>query len=217
MDELDLVISTFAKEKSNVFFVQIGAGDGVTHDPIYEYVLRYKWSGLLVEPVAYVYERLRENYRDSEDLIFENCAVDTRLGVREIWYLAETEDSLPFWYHQLGSFFPQVVLKHVNEIPAIDNYVVRESIRCETLASLFEKHQIDNIDLLSIDVEGYDFTIIQELDFSLYHPEVIIYEQIHLDELQRRNCLSYLSSKGYKLYEAEFNTVAYSQKLPVLL
>ena len=49
------------------FFVQIGANDGrslggtpgVTDDPIFEYVHTYRWSGLLVEPIPYLFDRLR--------------------------------------------------------------------------------------------------------------------------------------------------------------
>lgn len=57
-------------------FVQVGANDGVFVDPLRQYILTRGWSGILVEPQADVFERLKENYADCADrLIFENVAV----------------------------------------------------------------------------------------------------------------------------------------------
>ncbi len=42
-----------------VTFVQIGANDGVWNDPIEPYLRGEKWRGVLVEPVPYVFARLK--------------------------------------------------------------------------------------------------------------------------------------------------------------
>src|SRR5207245_6466419 len=42
--------------------VQIGSNDGVANDPINESLRARRWSGVLVEPIPYLFERLRANY-----------------------------------------------------------------------------------------------------------------------------------------------------------
>ena len=38
-------------------FVQVGAHDGVMHDPLREFILKNKWNGLLIEPQLLIEER----------------------------------------------------------------------------------------------------------------------------------------------------------------
>src|SRR4051812_3493548 len=45
-----------------VFFIQIGAFDGRTGDQIHDYVVRYGWPGILVEPQPVVFEELCRTY-----------------------------------------------------------------------------------------------------------------------------------------------------------
>ena len=54
------VLAAFARATAQrrVVFVQIGSNDGVTSDPLQYFVDRYAWSGILVEPVPHVFERL---------------------------------------------------------------------------------------------------------------------------------------------------------------
>ena len=52
----------FSRIPDDFFFVQIGANDGINHDPLHEYVTKYNLSGLVVEPQPDVFELLRKNY-----------------------------------------------------------------------------------------------------------------------------------------------------------
>lgn len=38
----------------NVFFIQVGANDGKSFDPIYDAVKTYGWSGVVMEPLSRV-------------------------------------------------------------------------------------------------------------------------------------------------------------------
>lgn len=50
------------QKNANFFFRQIGANDGVLGDPLHDSVLRHKLTGLLVEPLPNLCERLKANY-----------------------------------------------------------------------------------------------------------------------------------------------------------
>ena len=45
------------------FFLQIGAFDGESRDPLFQAVRKYGLNGVLVEPQKPTFERLCENYR----------------------------------------------------------------------------------------------------------------------------------------------------------
>src|SRR5262249_42258691 len=57
-------------------FVQVGANDGRYGDPIARFALRFPWRGILIEPQADVFARLRENCPSAGDrLNLENLAI----------------------------------------------------------------------------------------------------------------------------------------------
>src|SRR5579862_4142758 len=55
-----------SKELSERVFVKVGANDGITGDPCSDILLgNTNCRGLLIEPVPYVFDRLRANFKDS--------------------------------------------------------------------------------------------------------------------------------------------------------
>jgi hypothetical protein len=48
--------------KGNVYVLQIGACDGSSFDPIYPFIQKYGWAGLLVEPLPDLFERLEDTH-----------------------------------------------------------------------------------------------------------------------------------------------------------
>src|ERR1035438_3422409 len=43
-------------------FIEVGANDGEFDDPLREYIVKYPWKGVLIEPQPDVFERLKANY-----------------------------------------------------------------------------------------------------------------------------------------------------------
>ena len=74
------VLAVEAAADHDFFFVQIGANDGVRNDPLWETVTRLRLRGLLVEPVPDLFARLKANYSDCPNLLFEQAAVAHRAG-----------------------------------------------------------------------------------------------------------------------------------------
>src|SRR5829696_1072602 len=59
--------------KTDVFFVQVGSNDGVQGDPIHDLIIsRQNWRGIFIEPISFLFSRLRKNYGDSARFVFEN-------------------------------------------------------------------------------------------------------------------------------------------------
>ncbi|MGH8476088.1 MAG: FkbM family methyltransferase [Methylococcales bacterium] len=207
--KLETVLDQFGKV-DDFFFIQIGANDGVSHDPLYRHVQRFGWRGILIEPVKFYFDLLKKNYANSNRLIFENIAISERNEYRDFFRIREDLDFLPRWTKGLGSFKRDVVLKHRWIIPHIQQYIVQELVECVCFRALLERHAVDKIDLIMVDTEGYDFEIIKQIDFSLARPKVILYEHKHLSHTDRLNCERLLKDWNYRLDKHFSNTLAYA-------
>lgn len=207
------LVDALSRTRKNIFFLQIGSNDGVTGDPIHFFVTRDKWAGILVEPVGYVFDRLVENYRGHDNLIFENLAVSDKKEKKDFWYLKNTEDELPIHYDQIGSFFRPLVMKHRKSIPNIEKFIVKKQIDCLPLSEIIGKHNVRKVDLIHIDTEGYDCEVIKQIDFDRFDPVILIFEHKHLREDDLKACICNLYAKGYSLIREAGNTIAFKASL----
>jgi FkbM family methyltransferase len=186
----------------SVYVVQIGSHDGKTGDPIRSLLLQnLSWATLFVEPVPFLFERLRQNYADSPRFRFENVAIGQRSGVTTFYYIDEAAKEhvpeLPGWFYQLGSFDRDHISRHfgsaVNRL--IDRFIVTADVPTLSLAALLERNNVDQIDLLHVDAEGYDWEIVRQLDLTRYNPEVILFEHKHLSIEAKSEARAFLQDR----------------------
>lgn len=202
------VLRQCATASNDFFFVQIGANDGRIYDPIYPYVTRYNWRGILVEPVEYYFNKLKKNYEKNTRLIFENMAISTKDEIRDLYRIKEGIEYLPKWCGGLGTFNLDVLLTHKWAIPNLEDYIVTTKVNCISFESLLAKHEVARIDLLLIDTEGYDYEIIKQIDFTKIRPRIIAYEHKHLNKIDRKHCECLLKDHNYTLTRHIANTLA---------
>jgi len=209
-EKLDKIMIDYNKKHKDFFFVQIGANDGFKADPMYLYVRKYGWKGILVEPVSYIFEKLKENYKGIKNISFENVAIGDKDGYKNFFRLKKIEDrDAPLWYDEIGSFLKENVLKHKDKFPDLEKYLITEKIRCLTLNSLFNKYNLKKIDFLQIDTEGYDYYIVKQIPFDSIKPKMIRYEDRHLPLEQQKYCKNLLIKNGYTLIQITGDTFAY--------
>ncbi|MGH8658039.1 MAG: FkbM family methyltransferase [Gammaproteobacteria bacterium] len=209
----DSLVCDRSARSDDFFFIQIGANDGRRHDPIFRYITQYGWRGILVEPVPSYFSRLKHNYRTFPQLIFENSAISNADGERDFYRVQEGQDHLPDWCRGIGTLYPQVLLKHRWLIPGLQDYVVKERVKCLSFNSLLEKHKVRKIELLLIDAEGYDYEIIKQVDFKRLPPAIVCYEHKHLSRAHRLACERSLTTHGYAVVHRLGNTLAYLHDL----
>jgi FkbM family methyltransferase len=208
------VLTAFAKDTAHdpVTFVQIGSNDGTTDDPLRALTEAYGWSGVLVEPVDYVFARLEQERGSDARLRLENAAIGDHDGQSTFFCLRQgrSEEHLPDWHDQLGSFSLETLLsaEHEEEIPEIRDLVVTTTVRTLTFASLCSKHGIERFDLLHIDAEGYDWEILRQIELEHYRPSVVLYEHKHLSFADRRCAETRLEIGGYACHQTVFDTIA---------
>jgi FkbM family methyltransferase len=202
-------VEAFAGAYPEAFFIQIGANDGEQRDPLRREVLHRRWRGLLIEPLPDVFERLQRNYAGVERVELLNIAIADSDGSRPLWHLAPSDDpGLPPWYDALGSFRRDVVLRHRDFIPDIDERIVSTEVTCITPETLCLRHDLSDVDVVQVDTEGYDYEILRRLPFERLRPRLVIYEHHHLSPEDRAEAQALLRSKGYELFEESLDTVA---------
>lgn len=206
--EIEAIMHAFAASHKDVYFIQIGAADGISGDPIFGFVKTRRWRGILVEPVPYLFEKLKRNYAGCENLIFENVAISNKEEIKDFWFPKDIPGQ-PDWFYQLGSFSREIILRHSDAIPELDQMIDRIPLECISLANLLSRNGVVKVDLLQVDTEGYDFEIIKQIDFSSCKPKIIVYEHKHLTTLDRSECAAHLQKQGYQLVEENINTIAF--------
>jgi FkbM family methyltransferase len=202
------VMAAFARRYRDAVFVQLGSNDGAKHDPLRAAFLKTRWTGVMVEPVPYVFARLRANYGSCARVRLENVAVAAQSGSLPFYYVAQAGAgaALPDWYDELGSFRRDVVLRHAGLIPGLEARIVTAQVPCLTLAELCRRNHVARIDLLHMDLEGYDYELIKSIDFAQARPVLLIYEHKHLDEADRARCREHLRRAGYLAFEEHADT-----------
>ncbi|GAP97625.1 FkbM family methyltransferase [Leptolyngbya sp. NIES-2104] len=205
-DPIDCIFYTYSLNHQPSF-IQIGSNDGINGDPIYGFILKWNWSGIKVEPVRYVFEKLEKNFRDFPNIALENSAIAKESNAQKFYYLRQDENA-PEWYSQLGSFSLPTILKHEQWIPDLQERLISCNVVCQTFEQLCYKYDVREIDVIHIDTEGYDFEIIKLIDFRRFSPSIVLYEHKHLSQSDQAACRQYLEEFGYQFISTPRDTLA---------
>lgn len=203
------IIRRMASLYPQAFFIQVGANDGDQLDPLRAAVRRADWRGIMVEPVPYVFQKLKLNNGHLASRVkLENVAIADVCGTLPFWHLPQANigEGLPRLYDAIGSFRKEIVLKHVNFIPDIEERIICTNVDCITFEELCQRNAVESIDILQIDTEGYDYEIIKMIDFVRTPPTLLIYEHHHFDEHADRGCRQFLRGKGYRMFKEGMDT-----------
>lgn len=219
-NKLQKFLHDFATSNKSVFIIQIGANDGKINDPYFIHIKRNDWSGLLIEPQVLAFRKLLDLHSNNERIILENMAIDKSESVRELYKLSFTDQR---WASGLSSFLLEDLQKAVesgyverrskeDRISVPDDkstWITSELIKTDTLSNLITKHKIDiqKIDMLAIDTEGFDFEILKSIDFTVLKPKVVIYEYTHLNEQKLKDSQDYMMDHGYQIDIAESDVI----------
>jgi FkbM family methyltransferase len=199
-------------------FVKVGANDGISDDPVSDVLLACRaWKGLLIEPVPYIFERLRKNFGDKERFILDQVAIGADTGKAAFYHIdAKAVDSipgLPSWSNGLGSFDRNHIAKHLDG--ALTPFIVESTVEVRLLSDVLATHGIRDVHLLHIDAEGYDFEVLNTIDLAGQAPAAILIEHKHLSNAHRTELLSHLRKHGYRVDDNGGDFFAIHQRFPL--
>jgi FkbM family methyltransferase len=197
---LDMVVSEYCRTNPNPFFLQVGAFDGVSADPLYPLIDKHALRGILIEPQRDFFNSLKSNYArlDESRFVFVNAAIAEKDGTLPIYKITSKANG-PGWLHGIASLDRDVLLRHSSVIPNLESLVEIENVRCLTFTSLFAEFGINHVDLLQVDAEGYDGEILRLFNIPTRKPAIVHFEHKHLTAEDHKSCLSVLINEGYKV------------------
>jgi FkbM family methyltransferase len=190
--------------------VQIGANDGIQNDPLREYLISpQSFRTILVEPITYYCDRLRNIYSNRPDVTVIQSAAGSSERIHDFFYLppelaSEMNGDGPKndWAHGQGSFSKETVIHWITAnsfrgdvyCSRINYYI--DSIICIQVKTV----KTDSILplnrsglLLVIDVQGHELSVLEGIDWD-NAPSWIIVE----DDLDNSNKLiQFLNTRGF--------------------
>lgn len=199
-------------------FVKVGANDGITGDPISDILLaNEKWKGVLIEPVPFLFQRLRQNFGDNQRFALEQVAIGAKSGTASFYYLDERAiksiPNLPEWYDQLGSFDRSHITRQLGD--AVEPFILECVVDLRPLAEVLEKRGIGDVHLLHIDAEGHDFEVLKTADLVHEPPAAILLEHKHLSDIDRAAMLAHLRKHSYLVDDCCGDFFAVHKKSPL--
>jgi FkbM family methyltransferase len=209
---LRLLIERVISTEGKGLIVQIGANDGVVHDPVHEIISDLSLPAILVEPLPDLFERLVRNYEAEKDIRFANVAISDKPGQAEIFRVSGNHH-FPDWIQGLASFDRSVLIRENKKLSEpLDKYITSVKVPVITVQQLLEKHGNPHVIALQIDTEGHDYAVIKSAVAAGCLPRIINYESKHLVMEDQIQCRELLASHGYSFLTNFADTLAYREK-----
>jgi FkbM family methyltransferase len=208
LSTLEMVVLPYAAFAEEFVFIQVGAHDGLSNDPIRRLVTKLNWRGVLVEPQQELFASLVRSYQGFDKLRFENAAVASADGIQTLYRVRPDSPGVPSWATQLASFDRRTLLSHEKWIPDIAKLIEEIAVPSLTLSTLARRHGLTELDLLQIDAEGYDAKILQLIPFDTLRPRFIAFEHRHLGTEDYETSCRLLIKNGYLISRGLSDTYA---------
>ncbi|WP_170108794.1 FkbM family methyltransferase [Spirosoma oryzae] len=157
----DVLIQNVLKKVNNGFYVEIGSNEPIQHSNTFGYYLQ-GWRGITVDAnpkMVELHKKIRPKdiaiwtaiSDKEEEVVFYEFDMDEISTINENFYLKEKDKQ---------------------------KIVRQTTIKTRTLDSILDEYlpKQTNIDLLSIDVEGHDFQVLQSINLDKYRPKLVVIE-----------------------------------------
>jgi FkbM family methyltransferase len=197
--------------------IQVGANDGKSDDFLFKY-LSQGLDAILIEPIDNAFKKLEANCKSFNKVRCLNKAVDLTNNIKEIYtvdfnfknfyqkkYKREDVD----WLNILSSFDKNHLIKHGIK----KNHIITKKISCVTFQKIIQDFNYNDFDLLIVDTEGYDCTLINNFIDTVDLKPLIIFEWIHAKAPEIIKLLDKLKYKDYHFLKFGRDLICYQNNI----
>jgi hypothetical protein len=196
----DLILSRFFGERDNGFFVDIGAHHPKRFSNTYIFYLK-GWRGINIDALSG-----SKNIFDIE----RPEDINLEVGVNEI------EGDLNYYSFNepaLNTFDKSEADNYLNG--GVYSLIEVKRLETKTLSSILDIYVNVNqeIDFISVDVEGLDLNVLKSNDWLKYKPKIVLVEILHFDfkSFSKNQVVLFMESVGYAFYAKTVNTVFFQR------
>jgi len=177
----DFFIAAFFPDIEAGHYVDVGAGHPEELS-VTKLLYDRGWSGINIEPIAYLAEALR-NERPR----------DVTLQVA----LAATAGEVTFRQYTgwgLSTLNAEMAAEHETHPTSWTEKYTDYTVETVTLDDVIEQHPLPHVHVLKIDVEGAEYDVLSGIDWTVFMPDLICIETEHI----RQDWYPLLHSAGYE-------------------
>ena len=145
-------------------------------------------SILLVEPVPHNISAINENLKEFKNIHLEPVAVASVRETKDFFFVKATSINKlkKHWASGIGSFNKNHLLNHRTKRFLIEeDDIDKILIKTVKFEDLIEKYSITEIDKILIDIEGYEYEILKDMDLKKVQINSILFEYKHFDGYQK--------------------------------
>lgn len=195
-----MILKRLFERQSNGFYIDVGAHHPIRFSNTY-FFYKKGWRGVNIDATPgsmASFNKLRPR-----DINIEAAVAGQK---KEMMFFMFNEPAL-------NSFDENLVQSRDKKIYSVER---KQIITTRTLEEIIAENlpEGQNIDFLSVDVEGLDLDVLQSNNWMLYRPKYVLVEclRLNLVDVKKNSVYSLLNEKNYEIFAKTFNTVLFRDK-----
>jgi len=163
---LHIILDNILPYKTDGLFIEIGANDGKTGSFTYN-LGEIGWNGINFEPVPRLYKLCCDNHKTHKNVKNYNIALgecECEVDIIDAGTLSTIDKDVIDIYSKTPQFSRNFSNNDFHKVTV------------NTLDNVLHENTIDNIDILVLDVEGYEENVLKGFTIEKYKPSIFIIE-----------------------------------------
>jgi FkbM family methyltransferase len=187
-------------------YLDIGANHPEYISNTYYFYMRGS-TGVCIEPNPDLFEKIKKT-RPNDIVLNVGIGTSTNSTIADFYLFPESASGLSTFSKEEAQYWSDTGMKNIGKIIYKD--ILQIPLR--SINDILKEHFTKAPDLISIDVEGLDYEILQSIDFDTYKPITLCVETLGYDnnqrEFKKKEIISFVESKGYDVYaDTHVNTI----------
>jgi len=224
-------LKALLENQAHLNIVVVGANDGRHNDPIYDFAIekRTQTQILLIEPNKFLLPYLEANYSQHPSHQIANCAIGEEgelilYAVKQEWFSHFQPAYAKGWPpYRAATGITSANREHLQaalqrESLNPDEVIETLTVPCKQLSSLMtEVSWPSPIDVLQIDAEGYDDSVIYAASLQHSMPKLIYFENHNIPADRLYPLQKYLTQHNYQVHQINGDSLAIHTQMDPLL
>ena len=170
------------------YVVQVGACDCISFDTMFSHLkTNPEWAGVFIEPVPALFKMLVDNF-NQHNITPNKIPINYAVAEQNQQYEMFIPTGKPKWLLGCPSMFNNDVVSKFTS--------TKQLVQGVHFDTIVRQQNIQHIDILQIDTEGYDWIIIQQI-IPAFKPSIIKIEQRHLKSADKTKLKKFLTQHNY--------------------
>jgi FkbM family methyltransferase len=181
----DMILDTILGGIKKGFYIDIGANNPYVQSNT-NYFYKKGWKGVNIDALPgsmKIFDKVRP-----KDINIE---------------AAISNDKSELTYYMFSSsFYNSFSKKDIKKNSAHTRLIGKRKILTQTLSEILDSIELDEIDFMSVDVEGLDLNVLESNNWKKYRPKVILTEYYakDIDCILKDDINQFLIDKGYRFF-----------------